>query len=299
MRKTFFAWIIFSLAVLLAPGISLSMSKAGLPDFLTAAGDKTGRKCAMFIFGHYDDDSAISGTINMFVRAGWEVHQVYVVEAGTGSVLWGTTASRMAEMQIAVDQEGVPRSNRHIIDVPDREAYHNMPKIMDEVTALVIKYQPSVIVTCAYEGGQWDHDASCVAGYIAARRSGLSIARFEIPTYNAAGPKIMPYQMNHFIKTYGPTLYVLPDEKGWETRRAVRYAYKSQWFLMIPEGLIFEYRHILGRGEPIRPTPDYNFLEQPHPSTLMVQGSVGAIKGAPFSDWQKGIRSIPEFKDAP
>jgi len=299
MRKILFASIIFSLAVLFTPGISFSKEKAGLPDYLTAPGDKTGRKCAMFIFGHYDDDSAISGTINMFVRAGWEVHQVYVVEAGMDSLLWGTTTSRKAEMQIAVDQEGVPRQNRHIINVHDREAYHNMPKIMDEVTALVMKYKPSVIVTCAYEGGQWDHDASCVAGYIAARRSGLSIARFEIPTYNAAGPRIMPYQMNHFIKTFGPTQYVMPDKEGWAARKKVRYAYKSQWFLMVPEGLIFGYRHLLGRGEPIRKTPDYNFLEQPHPGTLMVQGSVGAIKGAPFSDWQKGIRSIPEFKNAP
>ena len=158
----------------------------------------------MFIFGHYDDDSAISGTINMFVRAGWEVHSVYNTSAGTGGALWGTTTARKAEMLKSVDFEGVPRANRHILDVPDREAVKNMPRIMDEVTALVLKYKPSLIITCAYEGGHWDHDSSCVAAYVAAKRTGLDITRYEFPTYNAAGWRIQPYLMNHFIKAWGP-----------------------------------------------------------------------------------------------
>jgi LmbE family N-acetylglucosaminyl deacetylase len=249
----------------------------------------------MFIFGHYDDDSAISGTINMFVRAGWEVHSVYTTSAGTGSVLWGTTTARKAEMQKSVDFEGVPRPNRHILNVPDSEAVKNLPRIMDEVTALVIKYKPSLIITLAYEGGHWDHDSSCVAGYVAWKRSGLDITRYEVPTYNAAGPKIQPYQMNHFIKAWGPTQYVIPDREAWKVRREVRYAYKSQWFLMLPEGLIFAYRHMLGRGEPIRKTPDYNFLEPPHPGTEMVSTKAGALPGHPFSEWHDAVASIPEF----
>jgi len=281
---------------LLAPASGLCRTKPGLPDFLTAPGDQTGRKCVMFIFGHYDDDSAISGTINMFVRAGWEVHSVWVTHAGMGNELWGTTTERKDEMMRAVDFEGVPRANRHVLPPLDREAVKHMPLIMDEVTALVIKYKPSLIITCAYEGGHWDHDASCVAGYVAARRSGLEITRYEIPTYNAAGWRIQPYLMNHFIKAWGPWEYVNPDCEGWKVRRQVRYGYKSQWFLMVPEGAIFAYRHMMGRGEPIRKTPDYNFLAPPHPGTEMVSRSVGALKGHRFSEWRDAVASIPEFK---
>jgi len=284
------------LLALLTPLCSQGKTKAGLPDYLTAPGEKTGRKCVFFMFGHYDDDSAISGTINMFVRAGWEVHSVYVTSAGMGNVLWGTTTSRKEEMMRSVDFEGVPRQNRHILEVPDRQAVKHLPEIMDQVTALVAKYQPSLIITCAYEGGHWDHDASCVAGDVAMKRTGLLITRYEIPTYNAAGPKIQPYQMNHFIKSYGPTQYVIPDREGWKVRRQVRYAYQSQWFLMVPEGIIFACRHLLGRGEPIRQTPDYNFLEPPHPGTEMVSRSVGALKGHPFSEWHDAVASLPEFQ---
>jgi len=283
---------------LLLPLSSQGRTKPGLPDFLTAPAEKTGRKCVFFMFGHYDDDSVISGTINMFVREGFEVHSVYVTSAGMGNVLWGTTTSRKEEMQRAVDLEGVPRQNRHILDVPDRQAVRHLPEIMDQVTALVARYKPSLLITCAYEGGHWDHDASCLAGFVAAKRTGLDITRFEFPTYNAAGPKIQPYQMNHFIKSYGPTLYVIPDREAWKVRRQVRYAYQSQWFLMLPEGLIFAYRHLLGRGEPVRQTPDYNFLEPPHPGTEMVSRSVGALKGHPFSEWHDAVASLPEFAES-
>ena len=129
MRKAFIVAVLGT--ILFAPLSVYCRPKAGLPEFLTAPGERTGRKCVMFIFGHYDDDSAISGTINMFVRAGWEVHSVYNTSAGTGGVLWGTTTARKAEMQKSVDFEGVPRANRHILDVPDREAVKNMPKIVD------------------------------------------------------------------------------------------------------------------------------------------------------------------------
>ena len=86
---------------------------------------------------------------------------------------------------------------------------------------------------------------------------------------------------------------MIPDAKAWKVRRQVRYAYKSQWFLMVPEGSIFFFRHLRGRGEPIRKTPDYNFLEPPHPGTEMVSRSVGALPGHPFSEWHDAIASIP------
>ena len=131
---------------------------------------------------------------------------------------------------------------------------------------------------------------------MAAQRVDFEFARFEVPTYNASGPKIMSHRYNGFIKAYGPHRYVVPDKEGWKMRRRVRYGYKSQWFLMLPSGLIFGYRHLTGKGEPIRETPDYDFTKPPHPGTLYVQRKVvGALRGSPFSWWEEGVRSIPEF----
>lgn len=266
-----------------------------LPEFLTRPGEESGRKSVMFVFGHFDDDSTIAGTINMFVRAGWEVNEVWITSAGTGGLWYGTTVERRAEMEKAVDAVGVPQANRHVLGFPDRQAVKNLPKIMDLVTELVKKYQPSVMITCAYEGGHWDHDASALAGYVASRRVDFKIARFEVPTYNRGGPKLRPYQFNTFLKSYGPTLYVQLDPEAWRVRKKVRYAYQSQWFLMMPLGLLYAVRHLEGKGELIRPTPDYDFLKPPHPGLLMVQGRIGALRGTPFSVWEQAVRSIPEF----
>ncbi|HUT52585.1 MAG TPA: PIG-L family deacetylase [bacterium] len=269
-----------------------------LPSFLTDPGRETGRECVMFIFGHFDDDSVIAGTINMYLRAGWEAHEVWVTSAGMGEgSMWGSVTERYAEMERVADIQGLPPEGRHVLNVPDRRAVEHLPEIVDSVTELVKKHRPSVIVTAAYEGGHWDHDASCLAGWVASQRVDFPVARFEVPTYNASGPRLMPFRMNGFIKSYGPWEHVKLDREAWAMRKKVRYGYQSQWFLMWPEGILGTWRHLRGQGEPIRRTPDYDFLSPPHPGTLMVQNkTVGALPGRPFSDWQDGVRQIPEFQ---
>jgi LmbE family N-acetylglucosaminyl deacetylase len=271
--------------------------KAGLPGFLTGPGEKTGRKSVMFVFGHFDDDSVISGTMNMYVRAGWKVSEVWVVTAGMGEgSMWGSTTLRKAEMMRVADIQGIKPEDRYPLPFGDREAFKHLPEICDRVTELVKKYQPSVMITCAYEGGHWDHDASGLAAYVASRRVDFPIERFEIPTYNSSGPKVMPFRINGFIKSYGPHEWVMPDKEGWKVRKRERYAYQSQWFLMWPEGLIFGWRHLRGQGEPIRRAPEYNYLEPPHPGPEMVlRKHVGALRWETFAAWQDAVRTIPEF----
>jgi len=43
--------------VIFRPGSSGAADRPGLPDWLTAPGDDTGRQSVMFVFGHFDDDS--------------------------------------------------------------------------------------------------------------------------------------------------------------------------------------------------------------------------------------------------
>ncbi len=296
--KRFAVLFACALALWLASGAARAGQGPGLPSYLTGPGQETGRHCVMFIFGHFDDDSVIAGTINMFIRSGWEVHEVWVTSAGMGQgSIWGSVPQRRAEMEKVADRQGLPPANRHVLPTPDRTAVDHLAAIADQVTELVKQYKPSVIVTAAYEGGHWDHDASCLAGYVASRRVDFPIARFEVPTYNASGPRIMPFRINGFIKSYGPWEYVKLDKQGWAMRKKVRYGYQSQWFLMWPEGILGAWRHLAGKGEPIRKTPDYDFREPPHPGTLLVQKKlIGALPGRPFSEWQNSVSRIPEFQ---
>jgi hypothetical protein len=289
--------LVLALALTLRP--ALAGEVPSLPSFLTDPGEDTGRRCVMLIFGHFDDDSVISGTMNMYLRSGWEAHEVWVTSAGMGEgSMWGSVEDRKAEMNKVADITGVPPSNRHVLDVPDREAVKHLAEIADAVTELVRQVKPSVIITDAYEGGHWDHDASCLAAFVAAKRVDFPIARFEVPTYNASGPRIMPFRINGFIKSYGPGQYVQLDQEAWKMRKEVRHGYKSQWFLMYPEGILDAWRRLRGQGEPIRQTPDYDYLSPPHPGTLLLQKKgIGALRGADFSEWQDAVRRIPEFSE--
>ncbi len=275
---------------------AFSKEPVKLPNWLTDPGEQTGRKTVMFVFGHFDDDSAISGTMNMYLRSGWQVHEVWVTTAGMDSFWYGTRESRTAEMESVAKITGVPVENRHLLGFPDRQAVKHLPEIADQVTELIGKYQPSVVITCAYEGGHWDHDSTSLAAYVASRRLNFSFQRFEFPTYNRTGPKLMPLRFNHFIESYGPPQYIQLDDQAWAIRKKVRDGYPSQWFLMMPEGILFAYRHLMGRGEPMRQAPNYDYTKPPHPGTLFIQAKiVGALRGAPFSEWENGVRQIPEI----
>lgn len=107
-------------------------------------------------------------------------------------------------MEKVADLQGIPRKNRHVPGIADRRCVHHLPQIADMVAELALEYKPSVIVTCAYEGGHRDHDASCLAAAVAAKRADFPIARFEVPADNTSGPRAMPYRINGFIKAYGP-----------------------------------------------------------------------------------------------
>lgn len=298
--KALFTAIILAPLFVCAP-LAAQEPEAALPAFLTAPAEESGRKCALFVFGHFDDDSVISGTIYTLLRAGWDVHVAWLTSAGMGGPVFGTVEQRTDEMKYVYDTMGLPPENRHVLGIPDRECIDHLAEAADKVTGLVKKYRPSVVVTDAYEGGHWDHDATCLAAYVASRRVDFDFARFEIATYNASGPKIMPFRVNGYIKAYGPSEYVPLDRAAWKMRKKVRYGYKSQWFFMWPEGIIFWHRHWFGRGrgEPLRQTPDYDFLEPPHPGKMLLQRKVGVMPGAEFSQWEQEVRKLPEFSGLP
>jgi LmbE family N-acetylglucosaminyl deacetylase len=297
MKRILNRLIVSALALLLLAGFGPARaSEPLLPDYLTAPGDETGRRTVMFIFAHFDDDSTISGTINMYLRSGWDVEVVWLTSAGTGGYFWGTVEERRAEMEVAADKMGLSQAQRHVLGISDRGCVEHLPEIIDRVTELTNQYQPSVVVTLAYEGGHPDHDSTSVAGYVAQRRTNFKFVCFEVPTYNASGPRLMPYRFNGFIKAYGPAKYVPLDDRAWQVRQDVRLAYKSQWFLMRPEAVLEDWRRMRGQGEPIRETPDYNYLEPPHPGRLYYQSFIAVDPETPFSSWQDAVKSLPEFQ---
>ncbi|GEM_PF-5445639 len=198
MRRIVFLTLLFVLMAI-SPGAS---ARSLVPDFLEEPGIETGRRSVLFLMAHFDDDSVIAGTMNLYVRSGWDTHICRVTRAGYGW-MWGDPLARTDEANKAMDAVGVPPENRHILGIGDREAKR--------------------------------------------------------------------------------------------AKKGDRYANRSQWFLMVPFGIIGTWRTLRGRGEPVRPTAEYDFLKPPHPGKLLYQRGVGVYPDMPFSVWQNAVREIPEF----
>ena len=289
-----FSSLLLSLIFLLFA--SSAYSDSPLPEFLEKPGLDTGTKSVLFLMAHFDDDSTIAGTINLYVRSGWDTHICWLTRAGLGG-MWGEPWARTEEANKAMDAVGVPTGNRHILGIEDHECIRHLPEIMDMVTELVREVQPSVIIHLAYEGGHPDHDTTPLAAHVASQRVEFPIAFFEVPTYNTSGPKIMPYRVNGFVKSYGPWTYVPLDREAKKAKKGDRYSNQSQWFFMYPFGILGTWRSLRGRGEPIRPTPDYDFLQPPDPGKLLYQHrQAGVAPDMPFSVWRDAVREIPEFQ---
>jgi len=290
-------WIkILALAVLAAVQLNAKGGIPPVPDFLAAAAEAQGRKVALGFFGHFDDDSTISGTMNLLVRNGWEVHIAWITTAGGVGGIYGEPEERIAEARLAAGVMGIPPERQHYLGFPDRGVVDQLPEAVDKATALIAEVRPSLVITCAYEGGHTDHDATPLAAYVAGRRLDFPFARFEVPTYNTSGPWIMPYRVNGFIKAWGPWKYMRLDREGYHVRKKVRHTYQSQWFFMYPEGSIGLWRHLRGQGEPIRATPDYDFTQPPHPGKLLWQRGPGVKTGESFDYWRNAVLSLPEFQ---
>lgn len=267
-----------------------------VPDYLAGPAAALGRQVALGFFGHFDDDSTISGTLNLLVRNGWEVHLGWITTAGGVGGIYGEPEERMAEARKAAELMGIPPARQHYLGFPDRGVVDHLPEAIDRAVELFAAVRPAVVITCAYEGGHTDHDATALAAYVAGQRLDFEFARFEVPTYNTSGPWLMPYRVNGFIKAWGPWEYVRLDREGYRVRKQVRRAYRSQWFFMVPEGAIGFWRHVRSQGEPIRQTPDYDFTRPPHPGRLLWQRGPGVHTGASFDYWRNAVLSLPEFQ---
>jgi LmbE family N-acetylglucosaminyl deacetylase len=289
------------LMVLASLCIQAKKSPPAVPAYLAAPAEAlaspASRRVALGLFGHFDDDSTIAGTMNLMMRNGWEVHIAWITTAGGVGGIYGEPEERIAEARLAAAAVGIPPERQHYLGFPDHGAVDHLPEAVDKVTELVKEVRPSLVITCAYEGGHTDHDATPLAAYVASKRVDFKFAHFEVPTYNTSGPKIMPYRMNQFIKAWGKWEYVRLDRQGYKVRKEVRrHCYKSQWFFMVPEGLIGGWRHLTGKGEPIRALPNYDFTQPPHPGKLLWQRGPGIKTGESFDYWRNAVLKLPEFQ---
>lgn len=163
----------------------------------------------------------------------------------------------------------------------DQRLHRVLPEAWAALSALLVRFQPTALVTTAYEGGHPDHDACSFLSAMLARRHGLPA--WEFPLYHRrpeaegnalSGGEPGDLVAQHFLDFAGLPEFVLEAETApaaLAAKRQMMAAYRSQF-------------PFLGEFEPacerFRPQPAYDYSRPPHPGTLNYEAWQWPVTGA-------------------
>lgn len=90
---------------------------------------------------------------------------------------------RKLEAECAASELGVPVDRIEFINIPDMELINNMLTAFRDLRSLILRVQPELIITHAYEGGHIDHDlTSFIVSYLS--KDNPQITLIEAYLYN-------------------------------------------------------------------------------------------------------------------
>jgi len=181
----------------------------------------------------------------------------------------GYALARGRELRKALALIPIPRRNCHRCDYPDKEAYLNLPALLNQVDRLIAELRPSLVISHAYEGGHPDHDAAAFAVAMALQRGRL-FRHLEFPLYHAgeAGEMIA----GEFLpgESKGEEVFELsPAERKLKLRMLECFRTQAHFVGQFP----------LDR-ERFRESPGYDFSQAPHPGPLLYERWGWGIPGS-------------------
>lgn len=299
----------------------MALPYKNLSDFLKAL-DKMERPLA--VVAHQDDETTFSGILT---RTAPRMHIIWVTngdglyyEANVSPEEYGKI--RMAEALKSAQAVGIPAKNTECLKYSEVEIYLNFmyvsnnqkatvwvkkffQKIIDDLRERIFEYKPEVIFTCAYQGGNPEHD---ITHYF---------TRLVLDEYERDTKKVVPFihvpmyeytilvalRFNPFYR--GIRWRYKLNEKEMENKRKQFEAYPSQVKLFKQFQLVFKTLGIFGlltRGKPYTldeylsveefgPVPeDFDYLKNPH--TFDWANYIGDHFGKVRISFNKTIRPI-------
>jgi len=166
----------------------------------------------------------------------------------------GYAAAREAEAQRALETLGASGAERRRYLVPDKEALDNLPDIVDRLVRDLAGV--AAVITHPFEHGHPDHDSTALAVSLACGRLGQGAPlRLEFASYHLNDQGRV---FGRFRPGSGPVeteIVLMPAELA--RKRAAIACFQTQVEILKQFPLT---------SEPLRPAPDYNFLQAPGPA---------------------------------
>jgi|GEM_PF-1205784 len=235
----------------------------------------------LYLFAHQDDELLAMNKLILDVKAGTDVHVVWITDGGKSA----NPARRQQESRKVMKLVGVPEQNLHFLGFPDQESHHYLREAYKQVVALQQDNTFAQVVSPAYEGGNIDHD---VAAFLAAQLAGLSPSHpihIDYPLYN----RYHGYRrVGIFLPGHESEAHYLTMDN--ETRNVVKTAIKEYRSERIPLWLMFlvaDKQAFLDHGAPYRLSPAYDFRQRPSDEPCDYEKSF--FHHASFQEWQKSV----------
>lgn len=160
-------------------------------------------------------------------------------------------AAREAEVDCALETLGATGAERRRYLVPDKEALDNLPGIVDRLVTDLTGM--AAVITHPFEHGHPDHDSTALAVSLACRRLGVKAPlRLEFASYHLHDGERVFARFRPGSGAAETEIMLTPAELA--RKRAAIACFKTQVEILKQFPLT---------SEPLRPTPDYDFLKAP------------------------------------
>lgn len=237
----------------------------------------------VFLLAHPDDEFACSIPIRHGVRAGDEVHCVYLTDGGYGGQ---SVRVRKEESLRALALLGVEPGRVHFIGaehrLPDGALHRHferaaavLERLFDALGAVDVVHVP------AWEGGHQDHDATQLVGAVVAQRAG--VARIvQFPLYQGAGLPGPLFRVLAPLPANGPIAGVRAN--AGERWLAIRlcFSFSSQWRTWVGLLPFFALRMLMDGRFPEQPIDAMRWRESPHSGDVLYERR-GFVSRAEFA----------------
>lgn len=231
---------------------------------------QTLKACAVFLFAHQDDETAVFQKILDELNCGRHVQCVFLT---TGVAKGGNASQRNNESITVLTKLGVQRDDIYfvgdLVGISDGDLLNNMPQAVSWLEAWMLQLpQIDRLYIPAWEGGHPDHDALHAIGVIEGKKNQLLTITRQYSLYNGyrcSGPlfrTFMPLPENGAVEK---------TKVSWMNRvRFLGYClrYPSQrktWLGLFPMMLL---HYMIWGTQNLQPVSFQRLSERPHPGRL-------------------------------
>ncbi|MGG5822598.1 PIG-L deacetylase family protein [Falsiroseomonas sp. HW251] len=192
--------------------------------------------------------------------------------------------ARRREALAALAIAGIPEERVLTLGIADQQTTLHLVPVAHRLTEAIHALRPDIVVTHAYEGGHPDHDAVAFAVRAALRALRSPPPLAEMTGYHA-GPRGL--EAGRFLPPE-ERAFAFPLGQEEAAKRRMLDAYATQRAVLSAFPL---------RTEWLRPAPEADFAQPPHPGTLFYEGHDWNMDGAMFralaAAAQQGLGPMP------